>query len=143
MSGERRVKEFLSRLRSETPSLSEDELRAAARAATGKPRPLSHSTRQIGGATLRRRSAGAAVAAALLIGSGLGFGLGSSVTPTGSAGTNLVGFGFVPAKGWTVTQADLASPGAARAIATNDFIRTTGSVRCLGTRSSRFPLTVS
>jgi hypothetical protein len=119
MSGEGRVRELLGRLREETSALTQDELRAAARSATRKPRTLSRAMRQYDGATLGRRSAVVAVAAALLIGSGLGFGLGSSVTPTGSAGTNLVGFGFVPAKGWTVTQADLASPGAARAIATN------------------------
>ena len=38
--------------------------------------------------------------AALLVGA-FGFGLGAWRTPSGVAGTNFVGVGFVPAKGWT------------------------------------------
>ena len=117
MSEQGRVRQILGRLRAETPSLTEEELRSAARAATATPRELPATARpQL---RLRGRWVGVAVAVALLVGSGLGFGLGSSVTPSGSAGTNLVGFGFMPAKGWTVLQADLVSPGVARAIATN------------------------
>jgi len=116
-SEQRRVRQILGRLRAHTPSLTEEELRVAARTAAAAARALPPTTRpQL---RLRGRWVGVAVAVALLAGSGLGFGLGSSVTPTGSAGTNLVGFGFVPAKGWTVLQADLVSPGVARAIATN------------------------
>lgn len=59
------------------------------------------------------------VAAALLVGSGFGFGLGSRGTPSGSAGTNFVGLGFLPAKGWTVLQSEASGPTAARAIAAN------------------------
>ena len=60
-----------------------------------------------------------AVAAALLVGSGFGFGLGSRDTPSGRAGTNFVGLGFLPAKGWTVVQSEAAGATAARAIAAN------------------------
>lgn len=117
MNEQGRVRQILGRLRANTPSLTEEQLRSAARAATATPRTLPARARpQL---RLRGRWAGVAVAAALLVGSGLGFGFGSSVTPTGSAGTPLVGFGFMPAKGWTVLQADLVSPGVARAIATN------------------------
>lgn len=58
--------------------------------------------------------------AMLLVGSALGFGLGSALTPSGSAGGNLVGFGFLPAQGWNVMQAGtLDEAGKARAIAAN------------------------
>jgi hypothetical protein len=63
---------------------------------------------------------GLVVAAALLVGSGFGFGLGSRETSSGSATTNVVGFGFLPAKGWTVVQSGTVGPtGGARAIAAN------------------------
>jgi hypothetical protein len=116
-SEQRRVREILGRLRAGTPPLTEEVLHAAARSAAATPRPLPATTGPQ--RRLRVRWVGVAVSAALLVGSGLGFGLGSSVTPSGSAGTKLVGFGFMPAKGWTVLQADLVSPGVARAIATN------------------------
>jgi hypothetical protein len=60
-----------------------------------------------------------AVAAALLLGSGFGFGLGSRDASSGSAGTNLVGLGFLPAKGWTVVQSEASGVTAARSIAAN------------------------
>jgi hypothetical protein len=57
---------------------------------------------------------------ALLVGSALGFGLASSATPSGSAGGNFVGFGFLPAQGWSVMQSgELDATGMARAIAAN------------------------
>ena len=63
---------------------------------------------------------GLAVAVALLVGSGFGFGLGSRGTTSGSATPNVVGFGFLPAKGWTVVQSGTAGPtGDASAIAAN------------------------
>jgi hypothetical protein len=66
----------------------------------------------------RRRWVLAVAVGALLIGSGLGFGLGSFLTPSGSAGGRLEGFGFVTAQGWNVTQSgSLADSGAARAVA--------------------------
>src|SRR5918992_4365987 len=67
---------------------------------------------------LRRRWSVALVAALVLVGSALGFGLGSSLTPSGSAGTTFAGFGFLPASGWTVVQSGtIDSSGAATAIA--------------------------
>jgi hypothetical protein len=57
---------------------------------------------------------------ALLVGSGLGFGLGSSLTPTSSAGTPFDGTGFLPARGWSVVQSGkIDASGASRAIAAN------------------------
>ena len=61
---------------------------------------------------------GAVAAGALVTGSGLGFGLGSSLTSSESARAAAVGTGFLPARGWTVVQSGTAS-GAARAIAAN------------------------
>jgi len=56
----------------------------------------------------------------LLVGSALGFGLGSSLTPSGSAGVTFVGFGFLPEKNWNVMQSGtLDEAGKARAIAAN------------------------
>jgi hypothetical protein len=58
-----------------------------------------------------------ATAVALLIGSGLGFGVGSSVTPTVQASTTgFTGTGFLPAQGWNVIQSGTATSGK-RAIA--------------------------
>jgi hypothetical protein len=72
----------------------------------------------------------AAVAAALLLGSGLGFGVGNAVTPSGSAGTNVVGFGFLPARGWTVVQTGtIDSTGSASAIAANVSLHPDDDVR--------------
>jgi hypothetical protein len=56
----------------------------------------------------------------LLVGSALGFGIGSWFTPSGSAGGNFVGFGFLPTHGWNVMQSGtLDEAGKARAIAAN------------------------
>jgi hypothetical protein len=71
------------------------------------------------------------------VASGLGFGLGSSLTPSSSAGTPFAGLGFLPASGWTVMQADTNGPAdAARAIAANvpihpDDTLGTGPIRTL------------
>jgi hypothetical protein len=63
---------------------------------------------------------GLAVAVALLVGSGFGFGLGSRDASSGSATPNVVGFGFLPAKGWTVVQSGKPDrSGATRALAAN------------------------
>src|SRR5918996_6439913 len=67
---------------------------------------------------LRRRWSVALVAALVLVGSALGFGLGSSLTPSGAAGTTFGGFGFLPASGGTVVQTGtIDSNGAAAATA--------------------------
>jgi hypothetical protein len=50
------------------------------------------------------RWTGAVAAGALLVGSGLGFGLGSSLTESGNAASGPRGLGFLPASGWTVLQ---------------------------------------
>ena len=60
-----------------------------------------------------------AVAAALLVGSGFGFGLGTRDGSDGRASTRFVGLGFLPAKGWTVVQSEAVGTTAARAIAAN------------------------
>ncbi|MGH3141861.1 MAG: hypothetical protein ACRDO9_01820, partial [Gaiellales bacterium] len=62
----------------------------------------------------------AAVAAAMLLATGLGFGVASSLTPSSSARTDHVGMGFLPARGWTVVQSGIpGSAESARAIAAN------------------------
>lgn len=95
---------------------------------TGLAPPRASDRRAVPGGTgparvssrLRLRWAPVLAAAALLIGSALGFGVGSAVTPSGSAGGNFVGFGFLPAHGWNVMQSGtLDGAGVARAIAAN------------------------
>jgi hypothetical protein len=62
---------------------------------------------------------------ALLVGSGLGVGAASWVTPSGSAAGNRIGLGFLPASGWTVLQSgsDATSARPAYAIAANVPLR--------------------
>lgn len=111
-----RFDELVERLADELEPPSDDELRAVAHAAAAEPRTALR--RQ--GWPLRPRWTVAVVATSLLLASGLGFGLGSSLTPSGSAGTPFAGLGFLPAKGWTVMQSDTNGPSdAARAIAAN------------------------
>lgn len=60
------------------------------------------------------------VALAAVVGVGVGFGLASWLTPSGSATSSFVGFGFLPANGWTVVQSGtVGATGAASAIAAN------------------------
>jgi hypothetical protein len=106
--------------------LSVEELASVLRAHEGPPEPIVNGSAKRKTRTTSRRSArhvalvGGAAAIALLIGSGLGFGLGSSVTPSGTARANVVGFGFLPARGWNVMQSGIIGPsGEARAIAAN------------------------
>jgi hypothetical protein len=109
----------LSRLWRSVAAPSSDELRHLARTAaersqladTRAPRPRP-----------RPRWAVAIGAVALLIGSGLGFSLGSSVTPSGSAGRNVVGFGFLPDRGWNVVQTGGPVPGTTTAVASKNGI---------------------
>lgn len=92
-----------------------------ARAATAAPRaaaPVSRVDMRPGRATLAL--AFVVAAASLLVGSALGFGLASSVTPTSEAGTPYAGFGFLPLRGWTVVQGGQLGPdGATTATAAN------------------------
>jgi len=117
---ERRVEQLLARLRRSAPTVPDHELRALARSAAAESRPSDLAYGAPARRRLRLRWAVAAAAVALLVGSGLGFSLGSSVTPSGSARSNFVGLGFLPARGWTVVQTGtFDATGRARAIATN------------------------
>jgi hypothetical protein len=93
-----------------------EELRDLARRAASESQHVAARKRGF-----RARWAIVAVgAAALLVGSGLGFGLGTSVTPSGSAGRNVVGFGFLPGRGWDVVQTGGSNPGTTKAVASKD-----------------------
>lgn len=123
---ERRVELLFARLRRRIPAPAEHDLRAMARSAAAESRSLQPADGPRGRALdsprsrLRLRWAGVAVVAALFVGSGLGFSIGRSLTPSGSAGTNVVGFGFLPARGWAVVQSGaVGSTDAATAIAAN------------------------
>jgi hypothetical protein len=61
---------------------------------------------------------GVAVATALLVGSGLGFALGTSNTSSSSAATGPVGLGFLPETGWDVRQSGVAATLERPAVAT-------------------------
>jgi hypothetical protein len=66
-------------------------------------------------------------AAALLVATALGFGVASWLTPTGSATTDVEGFGFLPATGWTVIQVGLGgSAQSTRMVAANVPIQPAG-----------------
>ncbi len=98
----------------------EEELRALARSAAMAPAPREAPTVGRRRLPLRLRWTVAATAAALLVGSGLGFGVGNSVTPTVQASTTFTGTGFLPAQGWNVMQSGTATAGKrATAIAAN------------------------
>jgi hypothetical protein len=78
------------------------------------------SRRTRSGRLWRRRLAKPAVALALAVGLGAGFGLAAWLSPSGSATSSFLGFGFVPSKGWTVVQSGTVGPtGTAHAIAAN------------------------
>ena len=113
--GDDRIEQLLADLASRVPAPTEEELRNLARASLDRPRSQSVPAR--GG--LRVRWVVVVAAAALLVGA-FGFGLGAWTTPTGAAGRNVAGVGFLPAKGWTVVQSGtLGQTGAQRAIAAN------------------------
>jgi hypothetical protein len=108
----------VSRLWRSVVAPDSDELRNLARRAASEPQHVATRKRRF-----RARWAVIAVgAAALLVGSGLGFGLGTSVTPSGSAGRNVVGFGFLPGRGWDVVQTGGSNPGTTKALASKDGI---------------------
>jgi hypothetical protein len=106
---ERNVERALAGLRDGIEPPSEDELRALARTASATTRTVQPPARRRSALPLRARWTVAAAAAALLVGSGLGFGVGSSVTPTVQARTAFTGTGFLPAQGWNVMQSGTAS----------------------------------
>jgi hypothetical protein len=80
----------------------------------------------------RPRSLLLATAFVLLVGSSLGFGIGSFLTPSGSASTTVAGLGFIPAEGWSVSQETAVDrPGVARAIAASVPISSEDDSRAL------------
>jgi hypothetical protein len=97
---------------------SPDDLRELARTASLDPQRAGMQPPRR--RWLRPRRAVAIGAVALLVGSGLGFGIGSSLTPSGSAGRNVVGFGFLPDSGWKVVQTAGPEPGTTIAVASKD-----------------------
>ena len=102
------IRQLLARLGDEAGDPTEAELRKAARlaAAEGRsPQERPATTRRHWRPLRVRWAAGGA--AALLVATGLGFGVASWLTPTGSARTDVEGFGFLPATGWTVIQVGL------------------------------------
>ena len=127
-SDQGRVEEALEQLWDRLPA-PDDDLRTLADAASSQPRQArSPGWHRVTILRWRIRlgwvTTVVAVAVALLVGSGLGFGLGSSVTPSGSAGTNFAGFGFIPARGWTVVQSGLVGPAeSGTAVAANVRLR--------------------
>jgi hypothetical protein len=104
---ERSVERLLARLWRRLPAPSDAELHEVARASRAQPNRAHAVADRASGSEPRRlrlRWALMVAAIALLVGSGLGFGVGNSLTPSGSAGGNFVGFGFLPARGWNVIQ---------------------------------------
>jgi hypothetical protein len=97
-----------------------DELRELARSATAEPQRVA--MRSTSRRSIRPRWAVVVAVVALLLGSGLGFSLGDSVTPSGSAGRNVAGFGFLPERGWKVVQRVGPSPGTATAVASKNGV---------------------
>ena len=118
---ERNVERAFTELRDGIDPPSGDELRALARTATATSRRAPAAVRDRRRLPVRLRWTVAATAVALLVGSGLGFGIANSVTPTVQAGTTpFAGTGFLPAQGWNVVQAGTAtSRRPATAIAAN------------------------
>ena len=82
------------------PPFSLDELSALLRRHEGPAHPTSRRARR----SLVLRPSAIVAVAALLLGSGLGFGAASRLTPSGEAAPPPVGVGFVPHAGWTVLQ---------------------------------------
>jgi hypothetical protein len=115
------IRQLLARLAADAGDPTEAELRKAARLAAGEgrtpqERPPTHA-RPWRPLRLRWAIAGAA---AMLLATGLGFGVASWLTPTSSARTDVEGFGFLPATGWTVIQVGLGgSAESTRMVAAN------------------------
>jgi hypothetical protein len=117
------VERLLGELGQHTRPRDEGELRRMARSAAAEPRapgPANSSGFSRPRWAHPLRWATVAVGVALLAGSSLGFGLGSSLTSSETARAAAVGTGFLPARGWTVVQSGTVdSLGATRAIAAN------------------------
>ena len=118
--GDEQVTDLFERLEQELETSSEHDLRVMAMAATAQAQAAPAAPRRRLPARRRYAVAIAATVVTLLVGSSLGFGLASFVTPSGNAGSDFTGLGFLPARGWTVEQAagtGQAEP--ARALAAN------------------------
>ena len=104
------VRTLLARLGEEVAPPSESELRSVARHASREGRRPeerpSAAARVWRPLRLRWASVGAA---ALLLATGLGFGVASWLTPASSARSSVSGLGFLPAEGWT--SGDAEGPG--------------------------------
>ena len=82
--------------------ISPDELGSVLERYEGPSRPRRRAERVR--SRLGLRSVVLVAVVALLVGSGLGFGVGSSITPSGDAASGVAGLSFVPYSGWTVVQ---------------------------------------
>jgi hypothetical protein len=109
----------LRRLWESVVSPDANDLRELARTASAEPQHAGGQPRR---RRLRARWVVTIGAVALLIGSGLGFSLGSAVTPSGSASRNEAGLGFLLGRGWDVVQTGGANPGTTRAVASENGI---------------------
>jgi hypothetical protein len=115
------IRSLLARLGDDVEDPGERQLRAAAKlaAAEGRTPQERPSSPMRPWRPLRLRWV-AAAAAAILLATGLGFGVASWLTPAGSAGRAVSGLGFLPAEGWTVVQSGIpGSAESARAVAAN------------------------
>jgi hypothetical protein len=121
------IRELLARLADEAGDPAEGELRRAARLAASEGRsPQQRPAAKPRLRPLRVRWA-ASGAAALLVATALGVGVASWLTPTSSARTDVEGFGFLPATGWTVIQVGLGgSAESTRMVAANVPIQPAG-----------------
>jgi hypothetical protein len=122
------IRQLLTRLADEAGDPTEADLRKAARLAASEGRSPEQrpAAKRRPWRPLRARWA-ASGAAALLVATGLGFGVASWLTPTSSARADVEGFGFLPATGWTVIQVGLGgSAESTRMVAANVPIQPAG-----------------
>jgi hypothetical protein len=113
------ISRLLDRLADEAGDPTDAELRRVARLAAAEGRMPQQRPATRPWRPLRLRWA-VAVAAGMLVATGLGFGVATRLTPAGSAKTDHIGLGFLPARGWTVVQSGIAGPSeSARAVAAN------------------------
>lgn len=130
----REIQDLLARLGRQVSPPSEQDLRAMARTASLRSRPLPSpvpSRRW----PLQARWTGV-LAIALVVAIGLGVGLGALIAPSGTAAPGPIGTGFLPGPGWTVLQtgSDATPERQALAVATNVPLHPEDSAR--GIRNS-------
>lgn len=132
--GRREIQDLLARLGSEVSPPSEHDLRAMARTASSRSRPLPPpvpSRRW----PLQARWTGV-LALALVVAIGVGVGLGALIAPSGAAAPGPIGTGFLAGPGWTVLQtgSDATPERQALAVAANVPLHPEDSAR--GIRNS-------